>query len=150
MLVFSNIFKGFSVCKTVSGPQVNKPCVLPFTHDGRTHKKCPVDPDDPSKFWCSTKIDIRGNHVVGQHEYGHCSTQSCPLESNSRPSTPTRPNKPAPVLKPNSNFGQCSGETYCKSFVECSAKYRFSRNAKRCTLGDGGFVEHEYIEEGGV
>ena len=113
--------------------------MLPFTHDGRTYTKCPVDPDDPSKFWCSTKVDNRGYHVVGQQEYGHCSSRSCALDSNSRPSRPNTPNKPAPGLKPNANFDQCSGQTYCKSFVECSAKYRFSKKAKRCTLGDGGF-----------
>ena len=127
----------FTVCKTVSGPQVNKPCQFPFTHDGRTYNKCPVDPDDSSKFWCSTKVDIRRYHVVGQQEFGHCSTRTCPLES--KPASPPFTNTPSPILKPNTHSaGACSGQARCKSFVECSSKYRFSKTAKRCNLDDGG------------
>ena len=124
-----------NVCKTVSCPQINKKCVLPFTHNGRTHTRCPIDPDDSSKFWCSTKVDNRGNHVVGQREYGHCSPRLCPLESKPPAFKPSP--SPAPGIRPNSNFG-CSGNKKCKSFVECSSKYRFSRKAQRCTMGDGG------------
>ena len=118
----------------MSGPKVNKPCVLPFTHNGRTHKKCPIDPDDSSKFWCSTKVDFRGNHVVGKQEYGHCSPNFCPLQGLS--ATP-RPATPAPIIDPKPRTS-CSGQTKCKAFVECSSKYRFSKKAKRCRLGDGG------------
>ena len=107
---------------------MNKACILPFTFNGHTHTKCPVDPENPAKYWCSTKTDGRGNHVIGQQEYGHCSKSSCPLESKSSTTNP-----PVPLIR-----STCSGSTRCKSFVECSSKYRTSRGAKRCTLGDGG------------
>ena len=38
---------------------------------------CPVDTQDNSKRWCSTKVDRNGNHMVGQNQYGNCN-QCCP------------------------------------------------------------------------
>ena len=40
---------------------------------------CPIDPDDNTKYWCSTKVDSNGNHVVNQSEYGYCS-RNCPIQ----------------------------------------------------------------------
>ena len=42
---------------------------------------CPLDPDDKTKRWCSTKVDSNGNHVLKQNEYGHCS-KNCPIQNN--------------------------------------------------------------------
>ena len=42
---------------------------------------CPVDPDDRTKYWCSTKVDSSGNHIVGQGEYGDCS-EKCPIQDD--------------------------------------------------------------------
>ena len=38
---------------------------------------CPVDTQDNSKRWCSTKVDKNRNHMVGQNQYGNCN-QFCP------------------------------------------------------------------------
>ena len=62
---------------TVSGPNPRKRCVFPFTHQGKTYFGCPIDPEQPSKTWCSTKVDSSGKHVTGEDEYGFCS-RSCP------------------------------------------------------------------------
>ena len=35
----------------------------------------------------------------------------------------------------DTNIPKCSGQETCKSFVECSSKYRSLRNASRCNLG---------------
>lgn len=59
-------------CTTVSGPDPGKKCVLPFRFNGKLHKACPVDPDDPSKHWCSTRVDARGEHIPNIGAYGHC------------------------------------------------------------------------------
>ena len=45
-----------SVCKTVSGPKPDVPCVSPFNYQGQVFNACPVDLEDPSKTWCSTKV----------------------------------------------------------------------------------------------
>ena len=70
-------------CETVSGSKPFKRCQFPFTHNGHTYHGCPVDPDDPTKKWCSTKIYSNGTHVSGQGEWGHCST-TCPSHSDSK------------------------------------------------------------------
>ena len=41
---------------------------------------CPVDQENPSKRWCSTKVDSRGNHIVNQNEFGFCAND-CPEHS---------------------------------------------------------------------
>merc|ERR1719346_385933 len=70
-------------CRTVSGPSPNSKCVLPFTYNGKTYYECPVDPEDSTKFWCSTQVDQNGNHISNIGAYGHCGS-SCPLEGSSR------------------------------------------------------------------
>jgi hypothetical protein len=75
----------FIVCSTISGPAAGQKCVLPFRHEGKLHTVCPRDPLDPTKFWCSTKVDVGGNHVPKIGAFGHCG-QNCPLalETGSR------------------------------------------------------------------
>jgi hypothetical protein len=96
--VFSRRFRDFidfylGGCKTRSGPSgTGKDCILPFKHNGKTFTGCPVDPVDPTKRWCSTKVDSTGNHVKGQNEFGHCAT-NCPFYiedtvPNTRPTIP--------------------------------------------------------------
>merc|ERR1712223_1957348 len=63
-------------CTTVSGPASGKPCVFPFTWQGKTFTSCPKEGDDQGKLWCSTMVDQAGNHVAGQGQYGFCS-QTC-------------------------------------------------------------------------
>ena len=38
---------------------------------------CPIDHEDNSKRWCSTKVDSNGNHIANQNEYGYCA-DDCP------------------------------------------------------------------------
>ena len=33
---------------------------------------CPVDHEDNSKKWCSTKVDLNNNHIANQNEWGYC------------------------------------------------------------------------------
>merc|ERR1712223_1383110 len=63
-------------CTTVSGPASGKPCVFPFTWQGKTFTSCTKEGDDQGKLWCSTMVDQAGNHVAGQGQYGFCS-QEC-------------------------------------------------------------------------
>ena len=102
-------------CMTVSGPNPGKPCVFPFIYDGRSYSGCPIDPDDSSKRWCSTKVDDKGQHVPKQNEYGHCAS-NCPK------SNPT-----------NQSLGKCSSGK-CRPFSACAAQ---TQNRVTCTQSDG-------------
>ena len=66
---------------TKSGPSSNQPCIFPFIWYGKTYNGCPIDPDDSSQRWCSTKVDSYGNHITGQGNWGHrssiCPKQTC-------------------------------------------------------------------------
>ena len=103
-------------CLTVSGPNPGKPCIFPFIHDGKSYSGCPIDPDDSSKRWCSTKVDNKGQHVPKQNEYGHCA-DTCPK------SNPT-----------SSSVGKCSRDRKCRSFSACAAQ---TQNRVTCTQSDG-------------
>ena len=65
------------ICSTISGPSANQKCVLPFKFDGKIYNKCPIDPEDSTKNWCSTKVDVNGVHVPKIGAYGHCGP-NCP------------------------------------------------------------------------
>ena len=54
------------------GPQKNKACVLPFRIKGTIYKECTSEKDPDNKFWCSTKVDENGEHIVGQGNFGFC------------------------------------------------------------------------------
>ena len=78
--VHLTIVSFFSVCTTISGPSTNQRCILPFKFNGVTHQKCPTDPEDKTKHWCSTKVDQNGQHISGIGAYGNCGP-NCPLVS---------------------------------------------------------------------
>jgi len=63
------------LCQTKSGPSPNQPCIFPFTWNGKTYNGCPIDPEDSSERWCSTKVDSNGNHITGQGNWGHCNSK---------------------------------------------------------------------------
>jgi len=69
-----------NLCLTKSGPSSNQPCIFPFIWYGKTYNGCPIDPDDSSQRWCSTKVDSNGNHITGQGNWGHCSSK-CPKQN---------------------------------------------------------------------
>ena len=57
---------------TIGGPSKNKKCVFPFTFDGVTytsHKGCAHNKEG---HWCSTKVDINGNHIGNRGNWGFC------------------------------------------------------------------------------
>jgi hypothetical protein len=62
----------------VGGPKPNAPCVFPFKFQGEVYNGCPVDLEDPSKRWCSTRVDANGEHITGAGEFGHCGPD-CPI-----------------------------------------------------------------------
>ena len=64
------------VCKTVSGPDANKPCVFPFRFKGITYNTCSFEKS--SRPWCSTRVDKKGNHISGGGHYGDCQ-RHCPM-----------------------------------------------------------------------
>ncbi len=66
------IIGGRTACSTIGGPNPNAACVFPFKHNDQTYFGCPIDPEDSSKRWCSTKVDANGNHLTGQGAYGEC------------------------------------------------------------------------------
>ena len=54
-----------------------KKCQLPFIYRGEKHEACPQDPQDPNETWCSTLINIDGEHIGGGGHYGFCG-DNCP------------------------------------------------------------------------
>ena len=57
---------------TIGGPSKNKKCIFPFTFDGVTytsHKGCA---HNKGGHWCSTKVDINGNHIGNRGNWGFC------------------------------------------------------------------------------
>ena len=60
-------------CTTKDG----KKCQLPFIYRGEKHEACPQDPQDPNETWCSTLINVDGEHIGGGGHYGFCG-DSCP------------------------------------------------------------------------
>ena len=54
------------VCLTTSdSDDPEKECVFPFNHNNFTYNGCPIDQEDESKRWCSTKTDKNGDHIIG-------------------------------------------------------------------------------------
>ncbi|XP_059081531.1 peroxidase-like [Tigriopus californicus] len=116
-------------CSTVSGPNPGKPCIFPFTYQGVTYKGCPIDPEDSSKRWCSTRTDRSGNHVTGQGEYGHCD-QSCPIHRSQSN------NKRRPGSAPRSEG--CAGSETCHAISACALRYRVGELlSKACVQSNG-------------
>ena len=71
-LLLINVASVTQQCKTFGGPDPSQKCIFPFKWDEKTYYGCPIDPNDSSKTWCSTKVDQEGNHIVGQKKYGFC------------------------------------------------------------------------------
>jgi len=65
------------VCLTsVHSKDPEKECIFPFNHDNLTYYGCPIDPEDKTKRWCSTKTDENGVHISGDGAWGYC-TPGC-------------------------------------------------------------------------
>ena len=58
------------------GPQKNKPCIFPFKIGKTSYLECTNEKDPEGRFWCSTKVDKRGQHVGAQKQWGYCD-ESC-------------------------------------------------------------------------
>ena len=121
-------------CKTTGGPAgIGVQCKIPFIwrknsdHPYVQYWGCPVDPEDPSKTWCSTEIDVNGKHKTRIRAYGFCSN-GCPKH------------KDKPVVGRNNAVETCrrSGED-CHSNVICSAQLSSIKDLKShvCQLPDG-------------
>ena len=54
------------------GPQVNKPCIFPFTIGNVTYNECTKNHDPFSKPWCSTQVTTDGKHVTDVDQWGYC------------------------------------------------------------------------------
>jgi len=61
-------------CATVSGATPGLPCIFPFRHFGKVYYACTLD-GGAGKAWCSTRVDIYGNHQLGN--WGDCNTSTC-------------------------------------------------------------------------
>lgn len=74
----------FTACKVLEEWSKNvKSCVFPFTFGNKTHSACTTDGnddvDDPP--WCSTQVDMLGNHIGRRGSWGNCTFGSdCPVE----------------------------------------------------------------------
>eukprot|EP00091_Calanus_sinicus_P024628 TRINITY_DN894_c0_g1_i12.p2 TRINITY_DN894_c0_g1~~TRINITY_DN894_c0_g1_i12.p2 ORF type:complete len:128 (-),score=32.93 TRINITY_DN894_c0_g1_i12:76-459(-) len=69
-----------SSCVTIGGPTPNKPCIFPFSHNGKTYQGCTpwtYGGANQGTPWCSTKTNGQGAHVNGFGNYGFCG-QDCP------------------------------------------------------------------------
>jgi len=65
-------------CLTASDSKdPGKECVFPFKYENVTYFGCPMDPEDATRRWCSTKTDENGVHVTGS--FGYC-TKGCKPE----------------------------------------------------------------------
>ena len=88
-----SIDKDNSTCQTTNdkGPQKNMPCIFPFKHQGVVYEKCgcilpfnktyeqectgnTINPK--AKYWCSTRVNAKSEHISGGGNYGYCS-RSC-------------------------------------------------------------------------
>ena len=70
------LFKGIPCLTNGDGPQINQPCLFPWQFDGKWYSGCTTEKDPDGKFWCSTKLDKKLNHISGEGNWGICS-QSC-------------------------------------------------------------------------
>ena len=63
--------------RSTQNPSV--PCILPFKIAGISYTECLADMT--SKFWCPTQVNEDLEYVLGQGNWGYCSS-SCPPLSN--------------------------------------------------------------------
>ena len=75
MCVISDEFVKCVTTGGKSGPGIK--CQIPFIWKGVEYWGCPKDPYVSTETWCSTKVDRNRNHIIGQNQYGFCSS-SCP------------------------------------------------------------------------
>ena len=117
------------------GPQKNKTCIFPFTHQGvvydkcgcilhfnNTHEqKCKNKRHPRAKFWCSTKVNDKGEHISGGDNYGFCD-RKCMFRSIYRSKTShLSPNNSSIAHSKSANFSSTSD----KNHNSCSVKYWF-------------------------
>ena len=53
-------------------------CIFPFKYNNYTYHGCPLDPEDKTKRWCSTKTDENGEHIDGEDAWGYCTSGCTP------------------------------------------------------------------------
>ena len=58
----------FSVCKTESGPEMDKMCIFPFNYKGRTYTDCTTK-DAHGTYWCATEVNSNGDYYG---RWGNC------------------------------------------------------------------------------
>jgi len=114
------------ICKTVGGPNPGRDCVFPFKWNGKVHNGCPIDSNDKTKRWCSTKVDSNGNHVPSQNEYGYCGA-FCPAHNDAPAPGPT-----TVITLPT----PCTAGEKCRSFTACAAQNSL-KDGKNCRQNDG-------------
>ena len=88
-LIFFPLFSGcFSEpnddCHVIEvASNATKKCIFPFgDNTWREYNGC-IDGDDPGKFWCPTKVDLKDKHIRGVGYWGHCG-QNCYIEKKSK------------------------------------------------------------------
>ena len=68
-------------CTVVDGSAKGDACVFPFIWSGNTYNECALDASlGDEYYWCSTKVDDSGNHVVGGGHWGKCDPETCPCK----------------------------------------------------------------------
>jgi len=73
----SDVRQNDVVCRTnEEGPNRNAICIFPFIYERREYNGCTNVNDKDGKYWCSTRVDRFGNHVVKANEWGYCD-QNC-------------------------------------------------------------------------
>jgi len=96
------------VCLTASDSKdPGNECVFPFKHDDITYFGCPIDPEDATRRWCSTKTDENDVHVKGS--FGYCTKGCKPEISADELSVGTEASKEIQTEK--CDFTSCNGYT---------------------------------------
>jgi len=149
-LAIFQVCSGQTCLTTNDSPDKNAECKFPWKFNGKTLNGCTDETDPDGKFWCSTKVDDKLEHIGGQGNWGFC-RQSCPpITPVTTPKPPTTPRsrprpRPRPASRPSSGKPPPNGVT-----DSAAGNYHPNEEDGTCGqyLGTGFILGGEYTKRG--